>query len=70
MLNSTLYLVGKEVKTGEYVQNASPCSMCKRLIINAGIKTVVCRIDKTNFHSIDTNFWIKNDDSLDNLRGY
>ena len=37
MLDSTLYLVGKDAKTGELVENASSCSMCKRQIINAGI---------------------------------
>lgn len=42
MLGSTLYLVGREVASGEYVQNAFPCSMCTRLIINAGISTVTC----------------------------
>lgn len=27
----------------EYVENAEPCSLCKRLIINSGIKEVVVR---------------------------
>ena len=40
MLGATLYLVGKDAKTGEYVENACACSMCKRMIINAGIKRV------------------------------
>ena len=39
MLGSTLFLVGREVQTGEYVQGANPCAMCKRMIINAGIET-------------------------------
>ena len=29
MIGSTLYLVGKEVDTGEYVKNSNSCSMCK-----------------------------------------
>ncbi|MBQ6626050.1 MAG: cytidine deaminase, partial [Ruminococcus sp.] len=33
MLGATLYLVGKDAKTGEYVENACACSMCKRMII-------------------------------------
>ena len=33
MIDSTLYLVGKEVDTGEYVRNALCCSMCKRMVI-------------------------------------
>src|SRR3712207_5848538 len=40
MLNGVLYLVGKEVATGELVKNAAPCSLCKRFIINAGISKV------------------------------
>ena len=37
MIDATLYLVGKEVSTGDYVKNAVCCSMCKRMVINAGI---------------------------------
>lgn len=36
---STLYIVGKETN-GEYA-NPNPCMMCRRKIINAGIKRVV-----------------------------
>ncbi len=70
MLGSTLYLVGKEVNTGEYVKNTCSCSMCKRLIINAGISNVVVRIDKTNFKIIDVNDWVKEDESLIGKKGY
>ena len=38
MIGATMYLVGKEAIGGDYVKNANSCSMCKRLIINAGIK--------------------------------
>ena len=41
LLDSTLYLVGKEHKTGEYIKNPAPCMFCKRFIMNAGIKKVV-----------------------------
>ncbi len=70
MLGSTLYLVGREVNTGEYVKNTCSCSMCKRLIINAGISYVVVRIDKTNFRIIDVNDWVKEDESLIGKKGY
>ena len=52
MIGSTLYLVGKEKATGEYVENASPCAMCRRVIINAGITNVIVRDDKDKFRSI------------------
>ena len=40
MLGAVLYLTGKEAD-GSPVFDAAPCAMCKRLIINAGISTVV-----------------------------
>ena len=64
MLGATLYLAGKEKNTGEYVKNANSCSMCKRMILNSGITTVIIRDDKTNYRVVDVNEWIENDDSL------
>ncbi|ACD53499.1 MULTISPECIES: deaminase [Clostridium] len=64
MIGATLYLVGRDAKTREYVENANSCSMCKRLIINAGISYVVIRMDKENYLKIDVEEWIQNDDSL------
>ena len=43
MLGGTLYLVGLESNDVDYVENANSCSMCKRMIINSGIKKVVYR---------------------------
>lgn len=70
MLGSTLYLVGKEYATGEYVANANPCAMCKRLIINAGIEWVVIRDTKETFRRIRVSDWLENDDSLGSALGY
>lgn len=70
MLDSTLYLVGKDAKTGEYVKDASPCSMCKRLIINAGIKSVIIRNDTNKYTKIIVQDWIIKDDSLNGEFGY
>ena len=64
MIGATLYLVGRDVKTRSYVENANSCSMCKRLIINAGISYVVIRKDKEDYIKIDVEDWVKNDDSL------
>lgn len=69
MMRGTLYLVGKE-SNGEYVENASSCSMCKRLIINAGISKVVIRRDYKNFEVINVKEWINNDDSIADFMGY
>lgn len=64
MMGATLFLVGKEVKSGEYVQNANSCTMCQKMIINAGISTVIVRDDNDNYRKIDVNDWIENDESL------
>jgi len=70
MLGGTMYLVGREMTSGELVENASSCAMCKRLIINAGISRVIIRNSKTKYSEIDTDEWIRNDDSLQDISGY
>lgn len=70
MLDSTLYLVGKDYKTGEYVENARPCALCKRMIINAGIKEVIVRNTKDEYTTIQVQEFIDNDESLDGVKGY
>ena len=39
-LGATLYIVGKEVATGEPA-NPCPCTMCRRKIVNSGVGRVV-----------------------------
>ena len=70
MIGSTLHLVGKDAKTGEYVENACACSMCKRMIINAGIKKIIIRNTKEKFTAIYVDEWIQNDESLTGTLGY
>lgn len=41
MIGSRLYLVGYDVASGEWLTKPEPCSMCRRLIKNAGIKAVI-----------------------------
>jgi dCMP deaminase len=65
MLNATMYLVGKEQNSGEYVHNASPCSLCKRFIINSGIEEVIVRDSKTEYRIVSVTDWIEKDDSLE-----
>ena len=70
MIGGAMYLVGIDMSTGNYVENASSCAMCKRMIINSGISTVYIRDDKDNYRIVDVNEWIDNDDSLSGTRGY
>ncbi len=70
MLGSTLYLVGREYQSGEYVANANPCAMCKRLIINAGIEKVIVRDNKNEYRVIDVfDSWVNTDASMEQI-GY
>lgn len=62
MVGSTLYLVGVE-SDGSYTKNAEPCSMCKRNIINAGIKQIVIRVDNSTSLEVDVENYIVHDDS-------
>ena len=70
MIGSSLYLVGKEVKTGNYIEKASSCAMCKRLVINAGIAHVYVRDTRDEYRKIDVRDWIENDESIEGAYGY
>lgn len=70
LIDATLYLVGLEKSDGSIVKGSCCCSMCKRMVINAGIKEVVIRDTEDEFRIIDVNTWIENDDSLDGTMGY
>jgi len=41
MLGAVIYLNGFDTRTGLVVTGVVPCEMCKRVIINSGIKSVV-----------------------------
>ena len=70
MLDSTLYLVGRDAKTLEYVEKSMPCMFCKRMIINAGISKIVVRDTKTEYRVIDVNEFVTDDDSIKGEFGY
>ena len=65
-----MYLTGIEVDTGNYIENASSCSMCKRLIINAGIEKVYIRDTKEDYRMILVRDWVENDESIEGVFGY
>lgn len=71
MIGSTIYLVGQEMDRDQtYVANTSSCSMCKRLIINAGIKKVVIRDDLDSYRTIDVTRWIQDENAISGEAGY
>lgn len=65
MIGATLYLVGINQRNEEYVKDNEPCSFCKRMLINAGIKEVIMRDDKVKYRIEQVQDWIEQDDSLE-----
>ena len=63
-IGADLYLVGKDAKTGQILGDATSCSMCRRTIINAGIRRVVIRRTETEFEVVPVADWIAEDDLL------
>ncbi len=70
MLGATLYMACLDSKTGELVPDTNSCAMCKKLIINAGISTVIIRNTPTSYKVIDVREWLEDDDSLTGRKGY
>jgi dCMP deaminase len=63
-VGGTLYLVGRDARTGELLSDATSCSMCRRLVINSGLEKVVIRKSKTEFEVVPVEDWVKEDDLL------
>ncbi|WP_300944076.1 deaminase [uncultured Duncaniella sp.] len=79
MKDSTLYIYGREVDTGEPVENIDCCTICRRMIINAGISRVVFADSKRGVgsdfapyraRSVLVQEWIDNDDTLQDVGDY
>ena len=70
MIGATLYLVGREVEGNVLIHNANSCSMCKRVIINAGIEKVIIRDTPDEFRIVNVQTWVDNDDSVGAEQGY
>ena len=64
MVGGTLYLVGRDGRTGALLPDATSCSMCRRLVINAGLEKVVIRRTQTEFDVVEVADWIVEDDLL------
>ena len=63
-LGSTLYLAGRDSKTGQLLHDDTSCSMSRRMIINAGIDRVVIRSTDKEYSVVHVEDWIREDDSL------
>ncbi len=64
LIGATLYMSCVNPETGELKSESTSCSMCRRLIINAGIEKVVIRDTNSDFRIVQVKDWIQDDDSL------
>ena len=64
MLDATLYLAGRDAKTGEILPDTTSCAMCRRMLINSGINKIVCRTGDGAYKITHVRDWIFDDDSL------
>lgn len=69
-LGSTMYMACTDPGTGEIMSGLNSCAMCKRLLLNAGVKTLVIRDDKEKYRIVNVSDWIEDDDSLSGKLGY
>ena len=69
MVGGTLYLTGRDARTGALLTDATSCPMSRRTIINAGLSRVVIRRTADTFEVVPVKRWVEEDDSLDLLRG-
>ena len=58
MIGATMYLCGWEMEENTLNENTMSCDMCKRVIINAGIKQVVIRRTIEDFDIYDVKDWL------------
>lgn len=63
-IGGTIYLVGRDARTGELIKNLRPCPMCRRMIINAGLSKIVIRTSKETYDILNVQDWVFDDDSL------
>ncbi len=65
VLGATLYMVCRDPATGALLPGSTSCSMCRRLIINAGIAKVVIRDTPEEYRVVDVQKeWVEQDDSI------
>ena len=62
IVGGTLYLVGRDARTGELLGDATSCPMCRRLVINSGLEQVVIRRTETEFEVVPVSEWVEEDD--------
>ena len=70
LIDADLYMVGINAKTGKIEPKSTSCMMCKRVVINSGIKRVIVREPDDKYTIYNVEDWISDDDSLNGKLGY
>ena len=64
MIDAVLYPSGRDGHSDDLLRDTTCCSMCRRMIINAGIKKVVARVgDQGEITETLVQEWIDHDDT-------
>ena len=63
-VHAALYLVSRDAVTGELLERQEPCSVCCRMIINAGLSKVVVRDSGGRYRVFRVQDWVFQDDTL------
>lgn len=64
MIDASMFIVGLQYKTKKIVENAEPCKLCKRVIINSGITEVYVKTGKNKTKKIEVKKWIDDEDDF------
>lgn len=63
-IGGTIYLVGRDVPTGALLSQKEPCTICRRMIINAGLSQMIVRQSGGRYQVFHVQDWVFQDDTL------
>lgn len=70
LIGATLFITGINTKDDSIEPHSTSCMMCKRVVINSGIKEVIVREPNNEYTIYKVEDWINDDDSLNGKMGY
>ena len=62
LLGSDIYLACHNARTGEIDGDIQPCLMCRRFILNAGIRRVIVRNTRDTYTIYEVSDWLEQDE--------
>ena len=51
-------MVGCDIRTGQLLSDSTSCMMCRRMVINAGLETVIIQTAETEFVTLPVSDWV------------